>query len=55
MPIEIKELHIKVTVNQDSSNGDNSYDSRRNALDSRKLVKECVDQVLETLKQKDLR
>lgn len=55
MPIEIKELHIKVTVNQDATNGENFYDSRTNALDSRKLVKECVEQVLETLKQKDLR
>ena len=50
MPIEIKELHIKINVNDgkgassaESGGGDNSG--------SGDMVGECVEQVLETIKK----
>lgn len=52
MPIEIKELHIKINVNdgatqQESGGGDsNSKDE---------IIEACIEQVLEILKEKEER
>lgn len=55
MPVEIKELYIRVTVNDPLSTTEDFSGLRGNQIDTSKLVKECVEQVLETLKQQDLR
>jgi len=51
MPIEIRELVIKATVteNQDSE------ESTANAESTEEIVKACVEQVLEILKEKQER
>lgn len=56
MPIEIKELHIKVKIEEDLQNkatSDLNLQSAKNWKDS--IVKECVDKVLERLKDKQER
>lgn len=60
MPIEIKELHIKATINQPA--GQQSAGSAGPAsgqatspADTDKLVAECVEKVLEILKQRNER
>ena len=56
MPIEIKELHIKVTVNQPSTSPatltktPGSAQIRPEAEES--LIAECVEKVLQVLKSK---
>ncbi len=65
MPIEIKELHIRVAVNtagdkrqSGPSEGGGSVARGGPALDEtvqNALVAECVEQVLEILQQKDER
>ena len=56
MPIEIKELHIKATIDNGNSGG-----SRNNGRDrdlkkmKAEIVKECVEEVFEILKQKEER
>ena len=49
MPIEIRELHIKVTVEEPAS------DNRQRtipAADRDNLISDCVDQVMEILNNK---
>lgn len=60
MPIEIKELHIKATINQ--AGGQATAGSAGQAIgqpvspaDTDKLVAECVEKVLEILKQRNER
>ena len=50
MPIEIKELHIKINVKED---GGKSSESDGNGKS--KMVQECLDQVMTILKNKDER
>jgi Family of unknown function (DUF5908) len=58
MPVEIKELHIRVTVNppegrsseRQTGNADKSSDGDRQAI-----IAECVEQVLEILQNKSER
>lgn len=54
MPIEIKELHIKVTVNASGGEGQNSTTPAAAPAapppDKEALVAECVEQVLQILK-----
>jgi hypothetical protein len=58
MPIEIKELHIRVTVNatdvkssyQQADNSGKSSEGNRQAI-----ISECVEQVLEILQNKSER
>lgn len=54
MPIEIKELHIKVTVNAAGGEGQNTAAPATAptapAPDKEALVAECVEQVLQILK-----
>jgi len=60
MPIEIKELHIKVTINaeqQDRAGADQAQTSQRVGAagklpDTNEIVSESVEQVLEVLRNK---
>jgi hypothetical protein len=58
MPIEIKELHIRVTVNAPSTGGNASAPSAASpatgggAADKEALLAECVEQVLQILQDK---
>jgi len=49
MPIEIRELHIKVTVDESATNNQNTSGP---VTDRDNIVSECVDQVLEILNNK---
>ncbi|MCW9713088.1 DUF5908 family protein [Aliifodinibius salicampi] len=58
MPIEIKELHIKVNVEEPSPERSRSRPGRRPPQatgDRDNLVDLCVEKVLEVLKQKNRR
>lgn len=49
MPIEIKELHIKININEgNASNATGGGASDSSAGD---MIGECVEQVLETIKK----
>ena len=50
MPIEIKELHIKINVKGGEQNAQSNEGDGKS-----KLVQECVDQVMTILKNKDER
>ena len=52
MPIEIKELHIKINVDE-SSESSNPETSERNDKD--KIIEACVEQVMEILANKEER
>lgn len=52
MPIEIKELHIKINVD-DKQQNDQSGKMNQNEKD--RLVAECVEQVMEILSKKEER
>ena len=52
MPIEIKELHIKINVDEQGSrqaNDDNQTDKKE------EIIEACVEQVMEILSQKEER
>ncbi len=52
MPIEIKELHIKINVdeNESSPQRENSLTNEKN-----KIIAACVEQVMEILSKKEER
>ena len=52
MTIEIKELHIKINVDEGSESS-NIETSARNEKD--KIIEACVEQVMEILKDKEER
>jgi Family of unknown function (DUF5908) len=60
MPVEIKELHIKMNISDNPETGQpsvgnataNMSTNSQNSGNSDNLVKECVDRVLEILKTK---
>lgn len=58
MPIEIRELHIRVTVQADAGkagsaqHGPSATSAAVGGVDKEALVAECVEQVLEVLKSK---
>ncbi len=52
MPIEIKELHIKINVSEDRAR---SQTARDNLTDNEKLIEACVEQVMEILAKKEER
>lgn len=53
MPIEIKEMVIRATI-EESSGGDDSLNAQQN-VDVDELVDACVQLVLEILRQQDER
>lgn len=63
MPLEIKELHIKVTVNEGLGNESPGIatslslpsDSDQQIPDKEAIIAECVEQVMEILKEKQER
>lgn len=52
MPIEIRELHIKATVQDQDSNGNpqSAQDAGKNPGDVDKIVALCVEKILEILR-----
>jgi hypothetical protein len=55
MPIEIKELHIRVTINVPSDGNPGSAEKQEpglNASNREELVAACVEQVMQILKDK---
>ncbi|MGQ1785070.1 DUF5908 family protein [Saccharicrinis sp. GN24d3] len=52
MPIEIKELHIKINVSDDSRRVRPSGNS---SSDKDKIIEACVEQVMEILSKKEER
>jgi hypothetical protein len=59
MPIEIRELVIKATVDQSQGSGSGTgatgKGSQSNSAAGEDLIKECVDKVLAILKEKNER
>lgn len=53
MPIEIKELHIKINVSED--NGRNQTDSGEEVDSKEKIIEACVEQVMEILARREER
>jgi hypothetical protein len=45
MPIEIKELHIRINVNEEMKGTQNS------AADPSVVIQQCIEQVMEVVKQ----
>lgn len=52
MPIEIKELHIKINVDDKQQSGTSGQMKQK---DKDRLVAECVEQVMEILSKKEER
>jgi hypothetical protein len=54
MPLEIRELHIKVTVNQPqgSSSAQQPSDNNNNGDEKETLISQCVEQVMELINNK---
>jgi hypothetical protein len=54
MPIEIKELHIRVTVNQPASEGAASTAAGNSATadDKDALIRQCIEQVMDLMNAK---
>lgn len=55
MPIEIRELVIKATVLPDGAVGTSSQGAANGAASSDELIQQCIDKVLEILKEKNER
>lgn len=57
MPVEIKELHIKAVINQEGNqlSGNAVSTTSTSSANTDKLVAECVEKVLEILKQRNER
>ncbi|MCB0725940.1 MAG: DUF5908 family protein [Ignavibacteria bacterium] len=57
MPIEIKELHIKATVESGSGRSESRNSGRDRDLKKMKaeIIKECVEEVFTILKEKEER
>ncbi|WP_198152432.1 DUF5908 family protein [Draconibacterium sediminis] len=53
MPIEIKELHIKINVPGDSEQPRNGGGDEENSKE--KIIEACVEQVMEILSKKEER
>lgn len=54
MPLEIKELHIKVTVNQPESGGQTAAGPSTSGNDDDKegLIRQCIEQVIDLIEAK---
>lgn len=57
MPIEIKELHIRVTVNQPQAEGDSAPANQSSAgkPNNEALIQQCIEQVIEIFNSKNER
>ncbi len=52
MPIEIKELHIKINVDEGSKNSSGEKSKR---IERDKIIEACVEQVMEIISKKQER
>lgn len=54
MPLEIKELHIKVTVNQPESGGQATAGPSTSGNDDDKegIIRQCIEQVIDLIEAK---
>ncbi|MDQ8012991.1 MAG: DUF5908 family protein [Flavobacterium nitrogenifigens] len=52
MPIEIKELHIKINVNESPSSGAKPASSSSSSSTEKDSVAECVEQVMKIIERK---
>ena len=57
MPLEIKELHIRVTVNQPHAESDSvpAAQSSADKPDNQALIQQCIEQVVEIFNGKNER
>ncbi len=55
MAIEIKELIVRVTVNNSTSQTLSEKQTQIAAVDKKEIIKECVEKVMEKLEMKSLR
>ncbi len=57
MPLEIKELHIRVTVNQPQAESDSvpAAQSSADKPDNQALIQQCIEQVVEIFNGKNER
>jgi hypothetical protein len=61
MPLEIRELHIKVTVNQPQGGGGTPAadggggGSKEAATDKEKVIKQCIEEVMDIINNKNER
>lgn len=57
MPLEIKELHIRVTVNQPMAEGqsDQGSDASVNSEDKDGIIQQCIEQVIDLMNSKNER
>lgn len=55
MPVEIRELQIVTVVKDNGTPASPSAGAKNGSADKDKIVAECVEQVLEILKQKNER
>jgi Family of unknown function (DUF5908) len=55
MPIEIKELHIKIKIEENEKVSETSMGLNKRDLEAMKseIIKECTKKILEILKDKD--
>lgn len=52
MPLEIRELVIKATIDNDKGNSTDSSSNASGQEDKSKIINQCVEKVLEVLKQR---
>lgn len=55
MPIEIKELHIRTTIDNSSGSNNNTGSEKDLKKIKAEIIKECVEEVFEILKEKEER
>lgn len=57
MPLEIKELHINMVLEEETKSKDSSQDGSAGTelIDEDELIAKCVEQVMQILKDKEQR
>ncbi|MDD4190519.1 MAG: DUF5908 family protein [Mangrovibacterium sp.] len=56
MPLEIKELHIRVTVNQPRTAGESPSETNASASqDQDGIIRQCIEQVMDMIRAKNER
>lgn len=53
MPIEIKELHIKINVSEEAGHSQQRNNSQKDSKE--KIIEACVEQVMEIISKKEER
>lgn len=55
MPVVIRELHVKVNVDEEKKNRTRRSDIRKGQIDNDALIEACVEKVVEIMKMKERR